>query len=364
MRIVVLLACLLLVSGCNDKIDPGRTAETQAVKLSLPLMTVEPVEFSGAEQLVGTLESTDQAVIAARSSGVITRLEVREGSQVAKGELLALIGDNPSADMLRAAEKAVTGAGEQVAAAEARWTLAQQTATRYEPLMQAQAVTPQEYDQVQAELELARRGLSTARSELERRKAEYASAKKQNSHDRVVAPYAGQVGRLQSWLGATVLPGIPLLTLDRAGARQARIKVPERLQAAIAPGTAIRISVPALAREFSGTVERVQRSSDPNSRSFDSIVALPESEGLPTGLFVRAYLPGSLEELLLIPETAVTVRGQLTGVFVEQQGLLRFRLVRLGRSFDRQKEVLSGLQAGQRIVSANVEQARDGVRVE
>lgn len=363
MRIIVLLACLLL-SGCNDRIEPGRTAGGESERLSLPLLTVEPVAVGGAEQLVGTLESSDQAVVAARSSGILTRLEVREGSQVAKGDLLAVIGDNPSAEQVRAAEQGVKSAAEQVAAAEARLALAEQTARRYEPLMQAKAVTPQEYDQVLTELELARRGLSTARSELERRKAEYASARKQNTYDRIAAPYAGQVSSLQTRLGATVQPGTPLLTLDRAGARQARIRAPERLQADIAPGTAIRIAVPALEREFSGTVERMQRSSDPASRSFDVIVSLPASAELPTGLFVRAYLPTRTQELLLIPESAVAERGQLTGVFVVDQDRLRFRLVRLGRSFDGQREVLSGLRSGQRIVSDNLEQARDGARVE
>ncbi|HEY5674132.1 MAG TPA: efflux RND transporter periplasmic adaptor subunit [Malonomonas sp.] len=365
MKSTLLLLCILLMlTACEDKIEPGRVAAEPLTISDLPLLTLQPSAQQGAEQFVGSVESRDRATLVARSSGQITRLAAREGERVAKGQLLVEISDNSASEQLNAAEAAIAVAQGRRDAAQAKLTLADQTAGRYRQLQQAEAVTPQELDQVVAELELARQQLVMAEAEQAQARAARDSVRQQNSYNRVVAPYTGQLVSLQIKPGGTVLPGTPLLTIDRDGPRQARISIPERLLGQLVVGTAIQVNLPAINREISGAVLQVQGGSDPQSRSFEAIVSLPGGEDLPTGLFVRASRALPSDQLLLIPATAVTSRGQLSGVFVVQQGILRFRLVRIGRSFAEQVEVLSGLSAGEQLVSAEVNRAVAGARVE
>lgn len=365
MKSTLLLFCMLLVLvGCEDKIEPGRVATAPPLELNLPLMTLQPTRQGGAEQFIASVESRDRASLAARSSGQIVRLGVREGDRVRAGQLLVEIGDNPATEQLRAADAVIAAAEGRLNAARASLTLAEQTAARYQQLRMAEAVTPQEYDQISAELEQARQQQAMVMADLQQARAARATVRLQNSYNQVVAPYAGQVVSLQVKLGGTVVPGTPLLLLDRDGARQARASLPERLLGQIAIGDPLRVSLPAVQREISGQVLQVQGGSDPQSRSFTVIISLPGGDDLPTGLFARASRLLPSEELLLIPTTAVTTRGQLSGVFVVQQGVLRFRLVRIGRSFAEQLEVLSGLNAGDRLVSAEVNRAVAGARVE
>ncbi len=363
--VVTIFLLSLLLSGCGDQIEPGRSGHDQTPEtLSLPVMTVETSKKYGSEQFVGTLESRDQARLVARSSGKVTNLAVREGNPVKKDQLLLEISDNSASEQLRSTQAAIEVATRQMESARARLTLARQTAARYEQLLKAEAVTPQEYDQVNAELSMARQQLAAAEAEIDRGKAERDQVLQQNSYNRVLAPFDGLVVSVQVKQGATVLPGTPLMVLDREGERQARVKVPERLLGQITVGTEMAVELPSMERVLAGTVLRVQGGSDPASRSYDVIIELPQGKNLPTGIFARARRTLPAEELVLIPNTAVTMRGQLSGIFLLEGQTLHFRLVRLGRTFGDKVEVLSGLEPGDRIVSAEVERAKDGARVQ
>ena len=365
MNIFSLLICvLLLLQGCDEKIDPGRVSEADEKQVPVTLLTLQPSLMGTEEEFVGTVESRDRAVLTARSSGLVARLEVREGARVSKDQRLLEISDNAAAEQLRAAEAAIRVVERHAATARVNLTLAEQTEERYRQLLTAEAVTPQEYDQIKAELNRSRQQLAAAEAELERGQAERDIVHRTNSYNHVTAPFSGQVVTVQVKQGSTVSPGTPLLVIDRADVRQARIKLPERLLGEMTVGTTLNLNVPALQLELSGDVSQIQGGSDPGNRSFDVIVDMPGADDLPTGLFVRARRPLPAEELLLIPETAIAMRGQLTGVFKEQQGKLSFRLVRLGRRFGDHLEVLSGLQAGDRVVKEDVTRALDGVRAE
>lgn len=363
-KLWLLISFALIIAGCGEKIEPGRSAPQIGEKIALNLLTLQPADRATSEAFVGSIESLDRALIVSRSSGIITALSVREGDAVSAGQLLITISDDPAIDQLQIASAALTSAEKQQATALARLTLAEQTNRRYQQLWQKQALTGQEYDQVKAELEVARQQAAMSDSEVQRASAARAAALRQSRFSQVVAPFAGRVVSLQAKSGSTVLPGAPLLALDRAGDRQARIRVPERLRHSLAIGTAMQVEVPSLARSLAGQVVRIQSGSDSQSRSFEVLVALPDSAALASGAFVRAQHATAAEQVLLIPATAVSIRGQLTGVFIERNGILHFRLVRLGRQFDEHWEVLSGLQSGDRIVADQVNRARDGVRVE
>ena len=363
-RLILLGLLSLILTGCGEEIPPGRTEGNAGQVLQLPTMVVEMVKQYGSEQFVGSVESRDQARLVSRSSGKVTNLAVREGNLVTANQLLLEISDNSAQEQLRATEAAIDVASRQMDSAQAKLTLAQQTAARYEQLLKAQAVTPQEYDQISAELNMAKQQLAAAKAEVERGKAERDRVLQQNSYNRVVAPFDGQVISVQIKQGATVLPGTPLLLIDREGERQARVKVPERLLGQIKVGSVMAVELPSLDKVIDGTVLRVQGGSDPASRSYDVIIELADAMDVPTGIFARARRTLPSEELLLIPQTAVTMRGQLTGVFLVEGKIIKFRLVRLGRHFGDRQEVLSGLEAGDRIISADVNRAHNGARLE
>jgi len=82
------------------------------------------------------------------------------------------------------------------------------------------------------------------------------------------------------------------------------------------------------------------------------------------GLYARVLPVQTGATQLLAPAAAIVTRGQLTGVYALDGDILRWRLVRLGRTVGARVEVLSGLNAGERVVVSGLERAVDGARLE
>ena len=103
---------------------------------------------------------------------------------------------------------------------------------------------------------------------------------------------------------------------------------------------------------------------DPASRSFLVKVELPAETRLRSGFFGRARFPRGEGSALLIPRTSLVERGQLQGVYVlDANQIAGLRYVTLGRSTGDQVEVLSGLQAGEKLVAAPGDRELGGKRI-
>jgi hypothetical protein len=85
---------------------------------------------------------------------------------------------------------------------------------------------------------------------------------------------------------------------------------------------------------------------------------------LRSGIFGKAQFFSGQREALVVPQAAVTQRGQLVGVFVvDDAGLARLRLIKTGNAVGERVEVLSGLNGGEEIVADNSGTIQDGMRV-
>ena len=341
---------LLFLAACGGDIPPGQTEMDKTILKGqrFAVVTTSTAGESGA--LVATVESSDRALISARTDGRLLRLIAKEGRLVKKGELLATIGDNMAGRKLEEAEGAL-------GMATARLELAEKTFSRYRRLSEKEAITPQELDQVAADLNMARDGRAAAVAAVE-------AARIAAANTRISAPYDGRVLRHLVEEGSTIQPGTPLLELERLGDWRVRVDVPESYAGRFVSGTPVRVEIPSLSKQLEGTVSEVLPAADPQSRTFQVKVALEDGEGLSSGLFARVSVPGAKRTTLLIPRTALLQRGQLAGVYVRDGNILHYRLVKTGRHFGDEVEILSGLTAGERILAENVERARHGARVE
>lgn len=340
----------LLLAACGNKIEPGQTEVERQSITGLHFAVVTAQKVPGQDLFIGTVESADRGVLAARIDGHVGRLAVKLGDAVKAGQLLLTIEQNTVTDRLAETQ------GSREAAA-ARLSLAEKTYTRYEKLAKAEAITPQELDRVIAEREQARQNLQAAN-------AGVAQARTGAAYNQVIAPYAGKIAEQLVEAGSTVLPGTPLLVIERSGIPQARIAVPESLVGQIVRGEELQLEIPALQRTVSGIVTEIQPSSDTATRTFAVKLTLPPDAGLTPGLFLRARRQAVTGSALLIPLSALVQRGQLTGVYVVEAKILHFRLVKIGPRLGDKVEILSGLSAGETIVSGEVQNARSGARVE
>lgn len=138
-------------------------------------------------------------------------------------------------------------------------------------------------------------------------------------------------------------------------------------------GTPVRVSIDALgSQEFSSRVSEIVPASDPASRSYTVKIDLFDKKGRPvdqpalrSGLFGRARFVIGQKQALKIPQKAILQRGQLVSIFiVDESSILHLRLIKTGKQYEDQVEVLSGLNDGERIVIEGLEKVKEGDRVQ
>jgi len=340
----------VLLAACGGEIHPGNTEGEKPAIQGLALYQVAPSLAPVGGAFVGTVESADRAQLVSRTDGRVTRIAVKEGSRVARGDLLVVIGENAAERRLNEAEGARK-------VATARLELAEKTFSRYQGLFEKEAITPQEMDQVVAERDMAKESLASAVAAVGAAQVAYDST-------RIVAPYDGRVIRHQVEVGSTVLPGTPLMTLDREGGWRVRAEIPETFSGKVSPGMEVKVDIPALHERLDGKVSEILPATDPMSRSFQAKVAISASADLTSGLFARVFPPEEERTAILVPRSSIIWRGQLTGVFVVKDKILHYRMVKTGLSEGDRVEILSGISPGETIVSGGAERAKNGARVE
>ncbi len=377
---VTLLTAGLALFSCSEKIEPGSTPPVEgppvAVRVSEARSAVQPVVY----EAVGTVKARKSATVSSKLMGVIQAFKVNEGDRVKQGDLLVVLDErqvaaqlNQAQAALAEAKKAESGAISARAAAEAGAQQARLSYARNQTMLAGGAITQETFEtvdarhkQAQAALAQAEAMVEAARFRIEQAQAAVDAATVAQKDARIMAPFDGEVTAKLADAGSLAAPGTPLLTLEQAGGYRVDLVVPETVIQSVRTGEPVDVRISAIGEaSITGTVSVIVPSADQNSRTFIVQVNIPTAESLRSGMFARVPLTVGEQKTMRVFRSAVVRKGQLTGVFiVDEKGTARFRLIRTGRSYGEQVEVISGLQDGARLVVDPPAQLTNGSTVE
>jgi multidrug efflux pump subunit AcrA (membrane-fusion protein) len=331
-------------------------------------------------EAVGTVKARLSATVSSKLMGVIQAFKVKEGDRVKQGDLLVVLDErqvaaqlNQAQAALAEAKKAETGAMSARTAADAGAQQARLSYARNQTMLAGGAITQETFETVEAQHKQAQAALSqaeamveAARFRIEQAQAAVDAATVAQKDARILAPFDGEVTAKLADAGSLAAPGTPLLTLERAGGYRVDLVVPETVIQSVRTGELVDVRISAIGdASITGTVSVIIPSADQNSRTFTVQVNIPTAEFLRSGMFARVPLIVGEQKTMRILQSAVVRKGQLTGVFVvDEKDTARFRLIRIGRGYGEQVEVISGLQDGTRIVADPPAQLDNGSTVE
>jgi RND family efflux transporter MFP subunit len=344
-----LLAAVLAagLAGCPE--SSREEGEKHPAVSGLILEKVIPVSVPEQFEVSGTVKAKNTAQLAARISGTVSGIHAKEGDRVRRGSLLVQLESRETTAGALAAAHAVEEA-------LARKKLADATYDRFAKLYEEQAVTRQELDTRRAERDMADGALARVREA-------WRAASTMAGYTRVTSPVSGVVTTKSVDLGATVFPGMPLVTVEEEGSYRLEVAVPETLQGKVSMGSSVPVFLDGITEGIVGKVVEIVPKVDPGSRTFMVKLGLPPI-AIRSGRFGRAMLPVGEKKGLLVPGTAVLERGQLTYVWVvDDRNIAHMRLVRPGVGVADRVEILSGLSEGERIVVSGVEKVTAGAHV-
>ncbi|HEY6937043.1 MAG TPA: efflux RND transporter periplasmic adaptor subunit [Terriglobales bacterium] len=358
------LVSLLALGACSG--EPRTVSAAPEVVHGVQLLTAQRATVPDWLEAVGTLQAAQNSQLSSQITGNIVEMRVKEGDRIRRGEVLAVLEDAQTQAAVQQAAAAESAAQQEIVAADSDYSLAEATFKRYQDLYNKKSVSPQEFDEIKAREQGATARRQLAQAGLAQAHAALAQAQTKLGYTRVRAPFDGVVTEKRADPGTLATPGMPLLVVEDQRRFRLQSSVDEGDIHLIKLGQAVPITLDSLPGvQFSGVVAQIVPAADPASRSFVVKVELPADARLRSGLFGRAHVARGQRQAVLIPRSAVLDRGQLQGVYVigaDQLATLRY--VTVGRVQDKQVEVLSGLQGGERVVAAPADGELGGKRVE
>jgi RND family efflux transporter MFP subunit len=370
---ILITASFLLACSAKKPAEPWTRETVSGVKLETVSLSATPRMY----EAVGTVRSANVSVLNAQMAGMVREIRVQAGDRVRRGQLLAVIDDRAPRAQVEAAQAGVQEASQGIAeveqallAATADRQFAEATFKRYQTLLEKNSLSRQEFDGAEAKYKAAlanERALEARKQQIVARnqqaQAQKSSAETTLSYSRIVAPRDGVVTQKSVDAGTVVMPGMPILTVEETTHLRLEASLPGDFAAKVKVGEATQVST--AQGNLQGRVAEVVPATDPASRTFLVKVDLPPKCACQSGDFATALFPVGQTRMMSVPQSAVVEHGELQGVYtLNSQGVGEYRLVKAGKSWGDRVEILSGLNAGDRVVVTQVEGLRDGVRVE
>jgi membrane fusion protein (multidrug efflux system) len=329
------LVLVLAVAGCG-KSDKGETRKDAPATVTTT--RVQPQPWQDSLQALGTAQARESVTITAKISDVVTRLAFDSGQRVRAGQLLA--------DMNSRAQQA------DVAAAQAALRDAEQQQRRGAELAKAQLLARGQYDTLRANRDAAAASLQSKHAAVADRT--------------IVAPFAGVLGLRQVSVGALVAPGTVITTLDDDSTIKLDFTMPEASLSSLAPGQSITAASDAWPGvSFDGRIADIDSRVDPQTRAVRVRAELPNPDAkLRPGMLLRVQVQLPPRQALVLPELAVQQEAEQGYVFRVGAGDKVEQVpVKLGTRRSGQVEVVSGLNAGDRVVVEGTVKLHAGSRV-
>lgn len=365
----------LAATACSAVGHPPPPSEGPATRIALaPAHTEQlPVIYTAS----GTVRGRNTAILTSKTTGYVRAMLVKPGDTVAIGQVLVELEANDlqaSAARSRAGlARAVQGRFEAQSALEAAQAAARVAGTTHERakrLLADHAVAQQAFDEAEAAWrgavaheEMARARLQAVASGIDEARAGVAESQAMLSYTRIVAPFAGRVLERRVDAGALATPGTPLLVVADDSGLRVEAAVEESRTPNVQIGDTATIEADTLSAPLVGTVSEIVPNVDVASRAFLAKVDLPEGTQLRPGAFARVGLRVGTRSRLVVPHSSLSPLGSLQRVFVVQGTTARLRMVTLGETHASWTEVLTGLSAGESVVTTLSPELRDGSRV-
>lgn len=346
---LALAASIALAAACGAA--PAARPAPGPTPVGVLILTLHPVTISS--EYVGVLRSRRSSEVRPQVDGIITQIFVKSGDRVAPGRPLLQIDP-------RREQAALESNQASRAAQEAAVQFARQQFARAKQLLEAGAMSQQEYEQAET-------NLNTARAALDALQAREREASVQLQYFRVTAPTGGVVGDIPVRVGDRVTTSTVLTTVDQQAGLEAYVQIPIERAPEVRVGLPVRLTDAQGAVLAETAIDFVSAQVDDRTQSVLVKAPVPASQGFRTEQFVRALVVWRNEPGLTVPTTAVTrINGQYFAFVAEPDKggfVARQRAVKVGELRGNEYVALDGLKAGDHLIVSGVQKVADGAPV-
>jgi RND family efflux transporter MFP subunit len=387
---IILAATALSTLSCSKTDTAQARSRDGGAAKSIAVEVVRLEKVKRAVELVGTLAAVDQVTISSEADGKVSKILADLGDRVTAGQTLIQVDrekqqynfDQQRATLARAL--AQYGAPDpqhlpeiektpDVQKANADLQQAQQAYDRTDTLFKRTLVPQQMLDDAattlqskRASYDLSLQNAKNLRASIQASEASMKLADRQLRDTEIRAPFDGYVEKRLVNLGELVKQQMPVMAVVRVDPLKVIAEIPEKLAPWIHDGQAVQLLVDAYPqRTFTGKVSRISPAVNSVTRAFPFEALVPNTDAaLKPGTFARVHIEsGKVDDVLTLPYSALQYRYGVNRVFVIVDDKLAARELKVGERVGDRIEIISGVQAGDRVAATDVDKLIDGMPV-
>lgn len=289
--------------------------------------------FDNNLALSGSIEADEQVEIRSEVSGIVTAIYFQEGSNVSKGQLLFKVNDIE----LRA----------QLAQAKTKESLSAENERRAKLLLQKEAISQEEYEVARADYKTTQ-----AQSQLIQAQIEKTSVR---------APFSGKIGLRSISPGTYVTPSLLVAKLVNSGQLKITFSIPEKYASQVKKNATISFKVSGSDQSYSAKVYAIEPEVEIATRTLQVRASASNKDGkLFPGTFADVELPlDIIKDAVVIPTEAIIPVQNGKKVFIANKGMAKEVLVETATRTDASILILSGLKAGDTVLTSGVMSLKD-----
>ena len=375
---------LAAATGCSKP----RAATTAIDAPIVAVAKASRTDLSQTLTLAAEFRPFQEIDVHAKVAGYLKVIYVDVGDRVKAGQLLAVLEipelrDEVAQDeaTVRRSREEINRAKADLERAESAHEIAHLASTRLAGVLKSRPnlVAQQDLDDAagrdrmaEAQVATAKAGLAAAEEQLAVATAAASKTKTLFEYARITAPFAGVVTHRYADTGAMIQAGtssqtqaMPVVRLSQDDRLRLTIAVPESAVARVRVGEPVEVRVEAVGRTFPGTVARSAARVNPETRTMDTEVDVPNRDlTLVPGMYAYASL--ALERangVVAVPIQALDRGEDKTTVLTVRDGTVERREVKLGLESADRVEIVAGLEPDALVVVGNRNQLRPGARV-
>jgi len=343
--IVLVIATAIIFLASKFFTGAGNSDAPSSAQVSTPVdnrlvvdgVVLKPDSLRNIIRVTGSAIANAEVEMRSETSGLITQINLREGSRVSRGQLLVKIND---AD-LRAQRRQY----------ELEMTLSKDTERRQKQLFERGAISQEDYD-------LALNRLNVIEAQL-------ALVDAQIARTEIRAPFAGTIGLRYVDMGDYLTPATRITTLQNIDSIKIDFSIPEQYAGLVNRGDRIEFRVAGVDNTFDGRIFAIEPRIDMASRSLPIRAITPNRTGriLPGSFVEIEYLLEEITDAVLIPTQSLIPQLQGQIVYVSKSGRATPVNVRTGIRSSTKIQILDGLAFGDTVITTGILQLREGLPV-
>lgn len=322
----------------NKKVEEkAMTVPDKRPPTKVNAQVIVPQVFNDNLSLSGSIEANEQIEIRSEVSGIVESIQFQEGQTVSKGQLLFKVND--------AELKA------QLLQIQTKETLALENERRANLLLAKSAISQEEYDMAKAELKSVEAQIQLVNTQIAR--------------TAIRAPFSGRIGLRNISPGTYITPTVLVGKLVNTDKLKITFSVPEKYAAHISINANIQFNVAGTPENFTAKIYATEPGIDVNTRTLQ-VRAITDNKGkkLLPGSFADIIFPlNALKGAIAVPSEAVVPVQGGKKVYLAQNGIAKEQTVETSIRTDSSVLVISGLKAGDTLITSGVMSLKNGVPV-